>query len=180
MNARGNQIVRRLIIRMMVVVVAVVGTGCTKTPMGAVPGKPAGDFRLDTLTHERFYLNQYRGKVVLLIFWTTWCSQCKKEIVELKRILDKRNDSVVVGAICSDPENMNALKGIVAGWDISWPVLLDHNAGLFKKYRLRGYPTTLVVGRDGTVEMVRNGYSPLIMKQITAKLDALLMQTKDG
>ncbi len=159
----------------LIVVLIIISAGCNNANQGAAPGTIAGDFRLDTLTHERFYLNQYRGRVVLLIFWTTWCSQCKKELTGIKELLEGiPAESLVVGAVCSDPENINDLKSIVSGWNIDYPVLLDKDGALFKKYRLRGFPTTMVIDRDGKTAMIRNGYSPLIMKQIEGKIKELL------
>jgi len=88
---------------------------CNDNNRKGQPGTLADDFRLNTLSHERFYLNQHRGRVVLLVFWTTWCSQCKKELSGLNNLLkDIPGDSLVVAAVCSDPENMNELKSIVS------------------------------------------------------------------
>ncbi len=156
----------------------VITAGCDKSRSGQ-PGTLADDFRLETLSHERFYLNQQRGKVVLLVFWTTWCTQCKKELNELKNLINEMpGNSFVVGAVCSDPENINDLKRIASDWNMNYPVLLDQNAALFKKYRLRGFPSTMVIGRDGRIEMVRNGYSRLIMKQIRGKIKDLVSQKR--
>ena len=72
-------------------IVVLVGLGVLLSGCGADsdkvgPGDIAKDFRLDTLTHKRFYLNQHKDKVVVLVFWTTWCSICKTELVELKSL----------------------------------------------------------------------------------------------
>ena len=138
-------------------------------------GERAKDFRLETLAHDRFYLNQYRGQVVVLVFWATWCSSCKQELVALKSLAENFPQNLfMIASICTDPEAVDAVKAIVRSLDIPYPVLLDQGANVFRQYNLRGYPTTLIIDRQGRVSFIRFGYSPAIMKQITMKIESLL------
>jgi len=139
-------------------------------------GEQARDFRLDTLTRERFYLNQHRGQVVVLAFWATWCSSCKQELVALKTLSEVSSPNrLMVASICTDPENLDSVKAIARSLDISYPVLLDTGAHIFRQYNLRGYPTTIIIDQRGSVSFMRAGYSSAIMKQITMKVESLLV-----
>ena len=138
-------------------------------------GGAAKDFRLDTLDHKRFYLNQHREKVVLLVFWATWCSICKAEMIALKPLRQiPYSENLVIASVCTDPENINDVQEIVKNLDIDYAVLLDREAKVFHKYKLSAVPTTIVIDQMGNISLVREGYSSAIMKQIKTKVADLL------
>jgi peroxiredoxin len=139
------------------------------------------DFRLDTLGHERFYLNQYRGKVVVLTFWSTWCTVCKSELVELKSLAAAPEyKNLVVAAVCNDPENIDDVKTITKTLAIDYPVLLDKQAKVFKKLKMSVVPTTIVIDRTGKISLTRQGYDAGIMQQIRKNIESLLASDKNN
>lgn len=138
-------------------------------------GDAAANFHLNTLGHERFYLNQHKSNVVVLVFWATWCRSCKTEMVALQSLANQPGwQDVTVAAVCTDPENLGDVKNIVKNLKISYPVLLDHGARLFKKFNLTAYPTTLILGPGQRLRFVRVGYDPAIMNQVKSKVMSLL------
>ncbi len=153
---------------------------CGKTDGPPGIGDAAANFHLNTLKHERFYLNQHKGKVVVLVFWATWCRSCKTQMVALQApgtLPDPRD--VTVAAVCTDPENLGDVKNIVNNLGISYPVLLDHGARLFNKFQLTAYPTTLIFGPNQRLRLVRVGYDRAIMNQVKLKvMDLLKGETK--
>lgn len=139
------------------------------------------DFRLDTLRHERFYLNQYRGKVVVLTFWSTWCTVCKSEMVELKSFAAAPEyKNLVIAAVCNDPENIDDVKTIIQALDINYPVLLDKKANVFKKLKMSAVPTTIVIDHAGKISLTRQGYDANIMKQIKTSVESLLAEERSS
>ncbi len=136
------------------------------------PGEVAKDFRLDTLMHERFYLNQHKDKVVVLVFWTTWCNVCKAELVELKSL---KNRNIVVAGICSDPEDVNEVKRLANSLNIDYPVLLDEGQIVTDRYRVSAFPTTVIIDQKGVVSFVREGYNSAIARQIKTKVAGLFV-----
>jgi len=140
------------------------------------PGDIAKDFRLDTLAHKRFYLNQHKGKVVVLVFWTTWCKICKTELVDLKSLKDMPNgENLVIAGICSDPENINEVKQIAENLNIDYPVLLDKGQVVTGRYRIGPFPTTVIINQKGVVSFVREGYNPAIANQVKTKVSSLFV-----
>ncbi len=143
------------------------GSGGGKSNIGAV----VQDFRLDTLEHERFYLNQHKGKVVVLVFWATWCRSCKTEMVELQAAFKTPAwKDVVVAAVNTDPENLSDVKSIVQALGIAYPVLLDREARLFDRFGIPALPTTLIIDPEQRLSFFRVGYDRGILTQLETKI----------
>lgn len=143
---------------------------------GATPaiGRAAPDFRLDTLTHERFYLNAQRGRVVVLIFWMTTCTICKQEMLEFKAVAEELEpDGVTVASVCTDPENLDAVRHVVDLLGLPFPTLLDHSGRVARRYGVRAWPTTVIIDRGGTLSLWRVGYNDLIARQLRNHLSRL-------
>lgn len=149
-------------------------TGCSPGNNTLDIGDTVSDFRLDTLTHERFYLNQHKDKVVVLIFWATWCRPCKTEMVELQS-LAKRPEwkNVTVAAVCTDPENISDAQNIVKHLGLTYPILLDHASQLHHKFGISAHPTTLIIDQYQRLSFLRVGYDSNIMAQINSKVVSL-------
>lgn len=149
--------------------------GCNHSS-GKVDARPrVPDFRLNTIEHERFYLNQHNDKVVILVFWATWCRACKKEMLELQSFFKQPGlKDVTIAAICTDPENFAQVQNIVKHLGITYPILMDHGARLFKDFRLVALPTTLVVDQKQRLALSRVGWDGAVMNQVTTKVLSLL------
>ena len=149
--------------------------GCARREIPPRIGAAAPDFRLETLDKKRFYLNEQRGKVVVLVFWTTTCSVCKGEMVELKELdRDLRSQGAVVAAVCADPEDLDAVRRIAEGLGLGYPVLLDRRGQVSADYGVRVFPTTVVVGPAGRVRLRREGYGPPVARQVRGRAESLL------
>jgi thiol-disulfide isomerase/thioredoxin len=152
--------------------------GCRKDKASFNKNEPV-DFRLDTLSHDRFYLNQYRGKVVVLAFWATWCIPCKTELVELKSFASMPEfKNVFIAAVCTDPENIDDVETIIKSLTPDYPVLLDKEAKVFNKLGMSAVPTTIVIDQAGKISLTRQGYDPAIMQQIKKNIESLLASNK--
>lgn len=173
---------RSLSYKMVVLVsLSVLLSSCGKDIDKISPGQAAKDFRLDTLTHERFYLNQHKDKVVVLVFWTTWCSVCKAELVELKSLKNMPgSENLVVAGICSDPENINDMKQLTKSLNIDYPVLLDKGQVVTDRYRISSFPTTVIIDQKGVVSFVREEYSSSIANQMKTKVASLFASNEDA
>jgi peroxiredoxin len=136
----------------------------------------ARDFWLHTLARGRFYLNQQRGKVVVLVFWATWCSSCKGEMIELKSFEDIPGaEKLVVATICTDPENIDKVKETAKDMHINYPILLDRGEKVSRKYKISVLPTTIVIDKAGKISFKSEGYDSTIMEQLRTKVAGLLV-----
>ncbi|HSF29591.1 MAG TPA: TlpA disulfide reductase family protein [Candidatus Tectomicrobia bacterium] len=117
--------------------------------MSKVPPKAAPDFTLPTADGQQVSLQQYRGKVVFLNFWATWCIPCREEMPALER-LHQTYQAQDLAVISIDlKETAEQVKGFFEKHSLSFPALLDQNGSVFRDYLVAGMPTTYLIGRDG-------------------------------
>ena len=120
-------------------------------------GQPAPDFTLRTLDGGEVRLHELRGKVVVLNFWATWCGPCRDEMPLFEQAMAERGpDGLLIVAI-NVQESEDQVRPFVQRLGLTYPIGMDRNGGLARRYRVRSYPTTYFIGRNGTVEGRRVG-----------------------
>lgn len=126
----------------------VVNTGGNKIKSDK-PNLMLPDFSLSDLDGKQYRLADYVGKKpVLLVFWTTGCHFCVKEIPALNELFVKDRDNLELLSIdIYEPTSM--VRSMVENKGIKYPVLLDKNGDTARAYRVRGVPTFVVIGIDG-------------------------------
>jgi len=123
-------------------------------------GAVAPDFDLTDTAGAAVSLSQYRGKVVLLDFWQTWCVPCVETIPRLKA-LQKRYGAqglVILGITDRlDAEGVATLRRFAAEYKINYPLLIDEKGTTTARYSILGYPHTYLIDRGGRVALDRHG-----------------------
>lgn len=119
-------------------------------------GQPAPDFTLENLDGEPMALEDLRGKVVLLNFWATWCGPCRVEMPALESRHQQYPEQLAVVGIDFDEPKEN-VAAFMEEFGLTFPILLDPGAVVQDAYRIRGYPTSVFLDQDGTVQIVHIG-----------------------
>src|SRR5262245_15527519 len=113
-------------------------------------GKIAPDFDLNDSQGTPIRLSDYKGRVVLLNFWATWCHGCVLEIPWFIEFQERYKDSGLSVIGVSMDEGWKPVKTFLAGKDVNYPVAID-NKGLAKLYGLSAMPMTLLIDRSGEI-----------------------------
>ena len=110
-------------------------------------GKPAPDFTLKNLSGEEVSLSDYKGKIVLLNFWATWCTYCDLEMPDLQR-LDNENDDLVVLAV-DVMEDIDVVEKYINEGGYDFEVVLDTDGEIAKTYLVNGFPNSYFIDEEG-------------------------------
>lgn len=111
----------------------------------------AHDFQAKDINGKQFNLSDYKGKVIFLNFFATWCPPCRIEMPDFNEIVKAYPDEAIVIAINVDNEPIEKLKKFVADQNLVFPVCQD-TQGLAQLYGpIRAIPVTVVIGKDFTI-----------------------------
>jgi peroxiredoxin len=132
--------------------------GPTATPAPApVVGAPAPDFTLNDLASQPVTLSGLQGQVVLINFWATWCGPCRIEMPAIQRRYEALKDQGFTVLAVNLDEPITEVSAFVNEYGLTFPVLLDPGAKVNDLYRVRGYPTSFVVDREGFIKQLHIG-----------------------
>lgn len=147
------------VVATVLIVVAVIGFGITRalgnelSPLGV--GSRAPDFHaatLDTPPRQKS-LADYKGQVVLVNVWATWCEPCRVEIPSIERLYRTYGPKGlrVVAVSIDDPGTDAAIRSYVHDMGMTFDVLHDPAGNIEHEYQVTGYPETVIVGKDGII-----------------------------
>jgi thiol-disulfide isomerase/thioredoxin len=140
-------------------------------------GKLASSFTLKDLNDKQVSLSDFKGKVVLLDFWATWCSPCRQAIPHLEALHQRyKNQGLVVIGINHERDH-DKVKAF-AKEQMSYTVLLDADEQ-FDKYDIRGIPAAFYIDREGKIRYRDVGYGPGKEMEIEKKVKELLAVKED-
>ena len=108
-------------------------------------GKSATDFQVIDLKGQELSLKKYRGQVVLLDFWATWCIPCRAEMPHLKKVYDKYKDQKFEIIGISLDQTRAVLDSYIEKQDITWPQFLENGRAVTKMYNVTGIPATFLI-----------------------------------
>lgn len=123
-------------------------------------GRAAPDFALKSATGENLRLSEYRGNVVMINFWATWCGPCRQEMPLLEELYARyeRVGFNLLG-VNIDDDSRRAMD-MAEELGVSFPVLFDARKEVSRLYEVEAMPVTVLVDREGTVRYVHHGYKP--------------------
>lgn len=137
---------------LLIAAAVMVVSACSEAPSSPFDGKPAPDFAVSPLKPAGdISLSQYKGKVVVLDFWATWCGPCRQIMPELATFQEKYKDQgfEVIGITAENRTTVQ--KFFEAMGPIGYTIALDSQLQANNRYRIGSLPTTVLIGRDGNV-----------------------------
>lgn len=121
-------------------------------------GTTAEDFQLPDLTGKQQSLSQYRGKVVLVNFWATWCKPCTTEMPAMQVCYDKLRDKGFVVLAINELEDEAKVREHITQYGHTFPVLLDRDNKVANQFGVFGLPVSVFIDEKGVVrEYIKGG-----------------------
>jgi peroxiredoxin len=121
------------------------------------PGATAPSFTVEGIDGASHSLTDYRGKVVVLNFWATWCIPCRAEMPDLEHEARlHRSDPVVILGI-DWKEAAATVRDFAQGLGVTYPMLLDADGRVYETYRVGALPTTFIIDARGRLLKSRIG-----------------------
>jgi peroxiredoxin len=134
-------------------------------------------FAVPTPDGKSLRLADYKGKVVFLNFWATWCPPCKEEMPSMERLYQRFKDKgLVVLAISVDAEGAQVVIPFVKEHKLTYPIGLDPKMNVVEKYGVRGLPSSYFVDKKGNLVAMALGPRDWDSKVAHALIELLLKQ----
>lgn len=125
----------------------------------ADPAKSAApNFTLKSRSGENLKLSEYRGDVVLVNFWASWCGPCRKEMPKLEELYQKYKNLGFNLLAVNVEEDSSKANDFLKDLSVTFPVLYDNENKVSKLYKVSAMPSTVIIDRDGNVRFVHHGY----------------------
>jgi peroxiredoxin len=127
----------------------------------AAPGtqspRLAPDFTLPDLNGRQVKLSDFRGKLIVIDFWATWCPPCEFQIPVLNSLYDSHRDrDVVILGVSVDTDGPEAVRAYTEKRQVRYEILLG-NESLAREFGAPGFPSLIIVGRDGFIRSMHVG-----------------------
>ena len=123
--------------------------GVDKSIIDVAAGKLAPEFKLRNLKGEKVSLKDYRGKLVLINFWATWCVPCVAEMPSLERLYKKYKDKGFEILAISGDVDTEVLVNFVNSEKLTFQILRDPTLMISPKYGLEGFPESFLISKEG-------------------------------
>lgn len=135
----------------------------------------APDFSLKGEDGNTYRLSDFRGKVVLLSFWATWCPPCRYEMPSMDRAYQKLKEKDVMILGVNVGEDEDTIFEFTGEYPVTFPLPMDQDAAVVNKYKVIGLPTSFVIDPKGMVTHravgSREWDDPIILRQLVGLKD---------
>lgn len=132
------------------------------------------DFELTSLNGEKIKLSDYKGKVIVLNFFATWCPPCKAELPGFVKAVDEYRDKDVVFLFTDIGEDSNTVNNFLKVNSYKFVPLMDYDGKVSDMYSVRGIPTTYIISKDFDIREQHVGF--MDEKTLNDLIDDLLKE----
>ncbi len=150
-------------------------------PRGPHPllAKPAPSFKLELLDGGEFDLSRQKDKkIVILVFWATWCGPCVRVMPIMEEVANEYKDKGVILIAVNLRESPQAIRSFLQEQGLHPIVALDRDGAVGNIYRAKFIPQTVIIGKDGIVQAVHVGALRNLKEILKKELDDLLAGKK--
>ncbi len=145
-----------------------------------VVGNPAPVFTLKDVGGNNVSLSDFKGKIVVVDFWTTWCSWCKETVRELEKLHRdyKGRDVVFLGVSMDTGDDAGKkVKDFARRYGLTYTMLMD-DGSVSRSYEINKIPTTYILDKDHIIRQIYPGYLPGLGKRIAEAIEESLSESR--
>jgi len=126
--------------------------------LAIAPSSPAPQFQLQSMAGSTVNLAQFKGQVVMINFWASWCGPCRQEMPILEKLYGKYKPmGFTMIAVNVEPDSKLAVNWL-KDTPVTFPVLFDTRSEVSKLYQVAGMPSTVIIDRKGNLRWLHRGY----------------------
>ncbi len=168
--------IKKILAAYVILLFSAVLCSCTRPPSEPESmlqvDSPAPKFKLPSLSGGEMSLDQFKGKIVMLDFWATWCGPCRMTMPLLEKLQKEYPNDLVLLAI-NLQESKDVVSDYVRKQGIDSRVLLDEEGSVGAVYGTESIPMQVLVDKNGIVRHVQIGFSPRMSSQLRAEIQKL-------
>lgn len=163
-------------VRSRLALVALLAVATAVPAATGLKGSAAPDFVLKSLAGENLRLSEYRGQIVMLTFWATWCGDCRAQLEQLGEMHERYQEAGVELLAVSLDQNRRQAEGMIARLGAKYPVLNDPAGDVGKLYSVSRMPVMVLIDRGGVVREVFEGFRRGNEQKYLERVQALLRE----
>ena len=169
----------RAIVAALALAFTLASAGCKKQ-VGPQVGETAPNFTLPDLEGQPRSLEDYRGRVVILNYWATWCPPCVDEMPSLEKLHRALSEKGLTVLAVSVDERFEDIEGFVDDFGLTFTILHDEGMKTSRSYQTFKYPETYIIDRDGRLKSKVVGERDWVAPSVIRDLVALLGEPSVG
>jgi len=135
-------------------------------------GASAPEFTLQSVDGGTHALSDYRGQIVFLNFWATWCPSCEGEMPTIESVYEAYRDEGFIVLAINAGESTGSIRGFQQEEGLTFPLLIDSGESVTGSYEIRALPTSLLVDQEGVISRIYSG--PITHGQLAEDIEGLL------
>lgn len=142
---------------------------------GEISGR-APNFTLKSMGGKNLRLSEFRGQVVMLNFWASWCAPCRQEMPLLEELYNKYKSLGFTLLGVNVEQDSSKASTLLRNIKVSFPILFDNKNQVSKAYKVSAMPTTVIIDRDGNMRYLHLGYKPGYENDYQKQVRALIRE----
>lgn len=161
---------------MFCLITALLFAACNRDSTGHAGSGKAPDFSFNDVSGNKIKLSDFRGKVVMLEFWATWCPPCIESIPAMQTVYEKYKDRgfLLLGiSVDRGTDAGSKVSSFLKENGVAYPVFLD-DGNISSAYGANSIPMSLIIDKNGHIAVRHTGFIPNMVETLSREIEALL------